>query len=593
VLASGLYALRLWPGAEANPIGPSMENVSVYGPETPSLYVQFETFAAPLKLASADGAPPPAPASRDMPPAAVVKRLKMLIDQDPLEPISDEDKAILWMHRHFASSSPPGLPKFLQAFSWTDPSQVKDMHHLLSRWAPLKPVAALELLDAKFADASIRSHAVGCLEDMSDGELAMYVLQLVQVLKYEARHDSALARFLLRRALRCPHLVGHTFFWCLKAEMHVPEVSERFGLLLQEYLRCCGPHRAELMLQNSVEQILKDLGEFVKRVKKDKRKEKLREELRKVSFPDKFGLALDPRLECSGVRVDKCKTMDSKKVPLWLHFVNDDPVGDDVVVIFKCGDDLRQDQLTLQILKIMERRWEAAGLDMKLSPYLCVATGDEVGFIEVVLESNTTANITKMYTRGAAGAFAVTPMDMWLREHNTNDTDYRASVETFLYSLAGYCVATYVIGIGDRHNDNVMLSEDGHLFHIDFGHFLGNFKSKFGVKRERAPFVFTPDFAYVLGNKGSDDYEKFVQVCGEAYNVIRTSGQEFINLFQLMLSTGIPELTAAEDINWLRECLLFGADTAYATEHFTIKIDVALRTRTTQLNNAVHILAHS
>jgi hypothetical protein len=72
------------------------------------------------------------------------------------------------------------------------------------------------------------------------------------------------------------------------------------------------------------------------------------------------------------------------------------------------------------------------------------------------------------------------------------------------------------------------------------------------------------------------------QVCGEAYNVIRTSGQEFINLFQLMLSTGIPELTAAEDINWLRECLLFGADTAYATEHFTIKIDVALRTRSTE-----------
>ena len=25
-------------------------------------------------------------------------------------------------------------------------------------------------------------------------------------------------------------------FWCLKAEMHVPEVSERFGLLLEEYL---------------------------------------------------------------------------------------------------------------------------------------------------------------------------------------------------------------------------------------------------------------------------------------------------------------------------------------------------------------------
>ena len=52
----------------------------------------------------------------------------------------------------------------------------------------------------------------------------------------------------------------------------------------------------------------------------------------------------------------------------------------------------------------------------------------------------------------------------------------------------------------------------GHLFHIDFGHFLGNFKEKFGVKRERAPFVFTPDFAYVMGGKGSEMYKQFEKV---------------------------------------------------------------------------------
>ena len=37
-----------------------------------------------------------------------------------------------------------------------------------------------------------------------------------------------------------------------------------------------------------------------------------------------------------------------------------------------------------------------------------------------------------------------------------------------------------------------MLTRGGRLFHIDFGHFLGNFKSKYGYRRERAPFVFTP-----------------------------------------------------------------------------------------------------
>ena len=60
-------------------------------------------------------------------------------------------------------------------------TQVREMHAMLRAWAPLKPLAALELLDAKFADESIRSHAVRCLEAISDGELADLVLQLTQV----------------------------------------------------------------------------------------------------------------------------------------------------------------------------------------------------------------------------------------------------------------------------------------------------------------------------------------------------------------------------------------------------------------------------
>lgn len=47
------------------------------------------------------------------------------------------------------------------------------------------------------------------------------------------------------------------------------------------------------------------------------------------------------------------------------------------------------------------------------------------------------------------------------------------------------------------------------LFHVDFGHILGNFKSKFGIKRERVPFILTYDFIHVIQEGKTGNTEKF------------------------------------------------------------------------------------
>lgn len=117
------------------------------------------------------------------------------------------------------------------------------------------------------------------------------------------------------------------------------------------------------------------------------------------------------------------------------------------------------------------------------------------------------------------------------------------------------------MGIGDRHPSNIMMTDTGALFHIDFGHFLGNFKMKkigMGIKvlRERSPVVFTKQMLTVI-NRASGvkaegpEYDKFLKLCQDCYNLLRANTNFLVDIFALMVPAGIPELRDVADINYL------------------------------------------
>jgi phosphatidylinositol-4,5-bisphosphate 3-kinase len=164
----------------------------------------------------------------------------------------------------------------------------------------------------------------------------------------------------------------------LRSEMYVPAYQERLGLLLNLYLIRCGGYRdalyRQLVVNESIRQIAEDLKLQPSKSRENYAKQHL--ETLNASLPETYSLCLNPRIELKCIKAAKCKVMTSKKLPLWLVFQNADENGDDYYSIYKAGDDLRQDQLILQTLGVMEALWKAEGLDLRMTPYRTVSTGE-------------------------------------------------------------------------------------------------------------------------------------------------------------------------------------------------------------------------
>ncbi|XP_053305716.1 phosphatidylinositol 4-phosphate 3-kinase C2 domain-containing subunit alpha [Spea bombifrons] len=594
LLTCGTKLLNLWTSFNTNP---AAGTVSKKQNPMQKLVLQVD-FPSPA-FDIIYRAPPPAsgfvPQNMDSLDADAKSRLLTLLAKDATFGLSKEERVFLWEKRYYCRERRESLPKILASAPSWDVAYLGDIYALIGDWPPLLPVNALELLNGRFSDQEVRATAVRWIDaGLSDDELVDFLPQFVQALKYEIYLDNALVRFLLSRALGSIR-VAHYLYWLLKDSLNDPYFGTRYEQVLGALLSLVGKGlRGELEKQTRLAQVLGVVAEKVRQASGSSRQVALQEGMERVQLlfrNSKCRLPLNPSLVAKELNVKTCSFFSSNAVPLKVTMVNADPLGEEINSMFKVGEDLRQDMLALQMIKIMDKLWLQEGLDLRMVLFKCLSTGKDRGMVELVLSSDTLRKIQVEY--GLTGSFKDKPLAEWLRKYNPSEEEYEKASENFIYSCAGCCVATYVLGICDRHNDNIMLRSTGHMFHIDFGKFLGHAQMFGSFKRDRAPFVLTSDMAYVIngGEKPTSRFQLFVDLCCQAYNLLRKHTNLFLNLLSLMLSSGLPELTGIQDLKYVIDALQPQATEAEATIFFTRLIESSLGSVATKFNFFIHNLA--
>ena len=252
-----------------------------------------------------------------------------------------------------------------------------------------------------------------------------------------------------------------------------------------------------------------------------------------VKFEQPLQLPLNPEVKVCGIIPSEATLFKSSLMPAKLTFVTS--AGGNYESMFKHGDDLRQDQLILQIITLMDRILRQENLDLKLTPYRVLATSSKHGFMQYV-NSLAVAVILKKESN----------LQSYLRKHNPSDTGpfgiKAETMDNYVKSCAGYCVITYLLGVGDRHLDNLMLTKSGHLFHIDFGYILGR-----DPKVMPPPMKLSKEMIQVFGGTNSEHYGEFKKECYTAFLSLRRYANLILNLFSLMVDASVPDIALEPD----------------------------------------------
>jgi hypothetical protein len=284
--------------------------------------------------------------------------------------------------------------------------------------------------------------------------------------------------------------------------------------------------------------------------------------------------------DVSEVDISKFEIKDSNSAPLIISLKLNNDVTQKIMYKYEC---IIQDVIICNLIKIIDNILnDELGIDFGIVKYRVLPFNTSSGFVEIVPNCETIYNIKYRKNLSVLN---------YILENNP-ECKISDVKSRFLKSAAVYTIITYLLGIGDRHLDNIMITNTGYLFHIDYGFLLG-----------QDPKILTPsmritsDIVDALGGEHSIGYEEFKLLCIRIYRCLRCYSTMFYSMLSILNSKYIDkydDVVIKKHINE-RFCpyesdynsekkLLFEIDSSYRTYTSVVIIDLVHRQSKEYLN---------
>lgn len=231
----------------------------------------------------------------------------------------------------------------------------------------------------------------------------------------------------------------------------------------------------------------------------------------------------------------KAKKLRIRNSSIYGHLPNWDLCS----VIAKNGSDLPQEAFACQLIALISNIWKKKNIPCWTKRMKILITSANTGLVETITNAISIHSVKKSLTEISIAEGANSKRRIFtLKDYfeklfgGSQTSNYRRGQENFARSLASYSIICYILQIKDRHNGNIMVDNEGHIIHIDFGFLLSNSPGSVGF--EAAPFKLTMEYVDLLGGLESDYFAYFKDICKRCFLALRDQSQQIINMVEIM-----------------------------------------------------------